>query len=175
MPFARNHVVRNPDLSHGRLVLDTGFLGLPLSLRPMRNKPSRASPNEIRITSSVAKLNPVRLELGAGPADGSVNFTIPWPNELFSRFVSPCTGKARAESSDVDAGYPAVFHTRSTMLVEKGLMLRLSAARILVSLAISCSRTVSTKAPYFARVTFTCSRSLYLPAAVAFRSRISTA
>src|SRR2546425_2129898 len=139
MPFARNHVVRNPDLSHGRLVLDTGFLGLPLSLRPMRNRPSRASPNEIRITSSVAKLSPVRLELGAGPADGSVNFTIPWPNELFSRFVSPCTGSASAETSYVDAGYPAVFHNRSMITEERGLTLTLSTAKILVWLAINCT------------------------------------
>ena len=72
-------MVRNPDLSHGRLVLDTGFLGLPLSLRPMINKPSRASPNEIRITSSVPRLSPVRLELGAGPVDGSVSLTIALP------------------------------------------------------------------------------------------------
>jgi hypothetical protein len=85
------------------------------------NRPSRASPNETRTTVSVAKLSPVRLELGAGPVDGSISLTSAWPKELFSRFVSPCTGRASAESSYVDAGYPAVFHTRSTMLVERWL------------------------------------------------------
>jgi len=122
-----------------RLVFVTGFLGLPLILRPMINRASRASPNEIRITASVPRLSPVRLELGAGPVDGSVNFTGAWPKELFSRFVSPCTGKASAESSHADAGYPAVFHTRSMILVENGLRLRLSTARILVLFASNCT------------------------------------
>jgi len=36
----------------------------------MINKPSRASPNDIRITASVAKPNRGRLELGVGPVDG---------------------------------------------------------------------------------------------------------
>ena len=121
------------------MVFVTGFLGLLLILRPMINKASRASPNETRITSSVAKLILVRLEPGAGPADGSVSLTIAWPTELFSRFVSPCTGSAIAESSYVDAGYPAVFYTRSTILLEKGLTLKLSTARILVLLASNCT------------------------------------
>src|SRR5438093_6604109 len=125
----------------------TGFLGLRLSLRPMINRPSRASPNVTRITVSVAKLSPVRLELGVGPVDDSVSLTITGPKELFSRLVSPCTGSASAESSYVDARYPAVFHTRSTMLVERGLTLKLSTARILVLLASNCTRTVSTRGP----------------------------
>src|SRR2546422_5114321 len=105
----------------------------------MINRPSRASPNETRTTVSVAKLSPVRLELGAGPVDDSVSLTITGPKELFLRLVSPCTGNTSAESSYVDAGYPAVFHTRSTILVEKGLTLRLSTVRILVLLAINCT------------------------------------
>src|SRR2546422_10572156 len=97
----------------------------------MINRPSSASPNEIRITSSVAKLSPVRLELGAGPADGAGNLTISWPKELLSRFVSPWTGRASAERSDVDAGYPAVSDTRSTRFGAKGLTRALSTARLL--------------------------------------------
>src|SRR5437667_10957750 len=101
----------------------------------MITKPSRASPNETRIAVSVAKLRPVRLRLGAGPVDDSVSLTITGPKELFCRIVSPCTGSTSAETSYVDAEYPVVFHKRYTMLVEKGLTLRLSTARILVLLA----------------------------------------
>src|SRR2546428_12510200 len=143
--FAFSHNRRYPSLTRlpscrcYRLVFVTGLPDLRLILRAIMNRPNRASPNEIRITSSVAKLSPVRLELGAGPADGSVNFTIPWPNELFSRFVSPCTGSASAESSYVDAGYPAVFHNRSMITEERGLTLTLSTAKILVWLASNCT------------------------------------
>ena len=112
LPFPHNRryasLTRLPSCRCYRLVFVTGLPDLRLILRAIMNRPNSASPNEIRITSSVAKLSPVRLELGAGPADDAVNLTIAWPKELFSRFVSPCTGRASAESSYVDAGYPAI-------------------------------------------------------------------
>jgi len=52
------------------LVFGAGFLGLPLILRPMIYRPSKASPNETRITASVPKPRLVRLELGDGPVGG---------------------------------------------------------------------------------------------------------
>src|SRR5205807_3714495 len=110
-------------------------------------RPSKASPSETKIVASVARPNRGRPELGVGPVDGSVSLTMTGPKELFARFVSPCTGRARPESAYVDAANPLVFQMMSTMLVENGLTLRLSTARILVWLANNCTTTVSARDP----------------------------